>query len=118
MSRHLRTGQDGEQIACDHLEGKGWIVMERNYRFERAEVDIVAYDQFRIVFLEVKTRSSIRFGYPDEAIDERKQRQIRKAAMAWLYERKMERSPIRFDVISVLLEPDLPPVIEHLENAF
>lgn len=118
MSGHIKLGRDGEQAACDYLEDRGWTILERNYRFERSEVDIVAYDQACIVFIEVKTRTSTRFGYPDDSVDARKQRNVQKASMAWLYERKMEKSPIRFDVVGVVLEPELPPVIEHIRNAF
>ncbi len=117
-SHHLQTGSEGEDLAISYLERKGWTILERNYRFERSEVDIVAYDQVCIVFLEVKTRRSSRFGYPEESVDERKQAHIHKASMAWLYERKMEKSPIRFDVIGIELQHDLPPIIEHIERAF
>lgn len=118
MSRHIETGRHGEDAVCSYLEDRDWVILERNYRFERSEVDIVAYDQTCIVFVEVKTRSSTRFGYPEEGVDERKQRHVRKASMAWLYERKMEKSPIRFDVVGVILEHDLPPVFEHIRDAF
>lgn len=117
-SQHLNLGAEGEAIAVSYLEGKGWTILEQNYRFERSEVDIVAYDQVCIVFVEVKTRRSSRFGYPEESVDARKQAHIQKASMAWLYERKMENSPIRFDVIGIELQKGLPPVIEHIKRAF
>lgn len=116
--RHLETGKRGEDLTIEHLERSGWMILDRNYQFERNEIDIVAYDNKAIVFIEVKTRSSLRFGHPEESVDELKQSRIRKTAMAWLYERKMEKSPVRFDVVSVLLDNTDQPKIEHMQGAF
>ncbi|MDZ7681331.1 MAG: YraN family protein [Fodinibius sp.] len=71
-----------------------------------------------IVFAEVKTRSSNQFGEPEEYVDEEKKKNVYKAAEAWLYERKMDGSPVRFDVISILQPEDEAPDIKHFENAF
>ncbi|MEX2586127.1 MAG: YraN family protein [Balneolaceae bacterium] len=111
-------GDEGESLAAAYLESKGWIVLDQNYSFQRAEVDIVAYDQNCIVFVEVKYRSSTAYGYPEEQIDEAKIRNIYKASEAWLYERKMEGSPTRFDVISIVQKGNQAPDITHLEDAF
>lgn len=113
-----QTGDAGEEMAVAYLEAKGWMVLDRNYSFQRAEVDIVAYDQTCIVFVEVKFRTSIRYGRPEEQIDENKIRQIYKASEAWMYERKMEGSPTRFDVVSIVQEGAGAPDIEHFEDAF
>lgn len=113
-----QTGDAGEEMAVSYLEAKGWMVLDRNYSFQRAEVDIVAYDQTCIVFVEVKYRTSTRFGRPEEQIDETKIRQIYKASDAWMYERKMEGSPTRFDVVSIVQERAGAPDIEHFEDAF
>lgn len=115
---HLELGKKGEDLACQHLEQKGYTILERNYHFEKAEVDIVAYFGFEIIFIEVKTRSSSHFGEPEEFVTESKQNLIAKAAKAWLYERKMEGSPIRFDVVSVKAESETAFFITHFENAF
>lgn len=112
-------GDEGEELAVAYLESKGYTILERNYHFERAEVDIVAYDNATcIVFAEVKTRSSNRYGEPEEYVDEEKTQNIYKAAEAWLYERKMDGSPVRFDVISILQPENEAPDIKHFENAF
>lgn len=113
-----QTGDAGEEMAVAYLEAKGWMVLDRNYSFQRAEVDIVAYDQTCIVFVEVKYRTSTRFGRPEEQIDETKIRHIYKASEAWMYERKMEGSPTRFDVVSIVQEGAGAPDIEHFEDAF
>lgn len=112
-------GHDGEELAAAYLESKGYTILERNYHFEHAEVDIVAYDnETCIVFAEVKTRSSNTFGEPEEFIDDEKIQNIYKAAEAWIYERKMDGTPVRFDVISILQKNNEAPNIKHFENAF
>src|SRR5690625_4461754 len=65
-------GQDAEELAAAYLESKGWTVLDRNYFFQRAEVDIVAFDQTCIIFVEVKSRSDTNFGHPEDYVDEEK----------------------------------------------
>jgi len=111
-------GNEAEQIAAAYLESKGWIVLDQNYIFERAEVDIVAFDNECIIFVEVKYRSNTFFGEPEEFIDEVKEKNIHKAAEAWMYERRMEGSPARFDVISIVQKNNKAPEIKHFVDAF
>lgn len=120
-----RTGDRGEALAAAYLEDRGYRILERNYRYERAEVDLVCFlpaEDYRrggvLVFVEVKTRTGLGYGRPEEAVDEAKQRQLRHAARAYLYETGLEGAPARFDVVSVLLEPGAEPAFEHFENAF
>lgn len=118
LAKHLQLGKKGEDLACEYLEQKGYTILERNYHFQKAEVDIVAYFGFQIIFVEVKTRSSTYYGEPEEFVDEAKQKLVLKAAEAWLYERKMEGSPIRFDVIAIEARSETEFYIKHFENAF
>ncbi|HEX6983325.1 MAG TPA: YraN family protein [Balneolaceae bacterium] len=112
-------GNEGEDLAAAYLESKGYLILERNYHFEHAEVDIVAYDNATcIVFVEVKKRATNYFGEPEEYVDEQKMENIYKAAEAWIYERKMDGSPARFDVISIIQKDNEAPDIKHFENAF
>ncbi len=111
-------GEEAEKIAAAWLEAKGWIILDQNYFFMRSEVDIVAYDNECIVFVEVKSRSDIRFGHPEEFVDQAKIKNIYKAAEAWMYERKMEGSPARFDVISIIQKGNEAPDIRHFRDAF
>lgn len=111
-------GRDGEAIAVAYLESKGYTILEQNYFFERAEVDIVAYDETAIVFVEVKKRKNTVFGEPAQFVTEKKQSLIYKAADAWLYERKMDGSPVRFDVIGIVQSGNEAPNIQHFEHAF
>ncbi|WP_445664265.1 YraN family protein [Fodinibius sp. AD559] len=112
-------GDEGEELAVAYLESKGYTILDRNYHFERAEVDIVAYDnETCIVFAEVKTRSSNTFGEPEEFVDEEKIQNVYKAAEAWIYERKMDGAPVRFDIVAILQKNNEAPNIKHFENAF
>lgn len=113
-----QLGDEGEDLAALYLESKGFTILERNYFFERAEVDIVAYDETCIVFVEVKFRSSTRYGEPEDFVSEEKIEHIYKAAEAWLYERKMDGTPVRFDVVSIIRKDNHAPDIRHFENAF
>lgn len=113
-----QKGQDGERIAAAYLETKGYTILEKNYFFERAEVDIVAYDDTAIVFVEVKLRKNTAFGEPAEFITEKKKELVYKAAEAWMYERKMAGSPARFDVVAIVQDKNEAPDITHFEHAF
>lgn len=113
-----QRGNEAEELACAYLESKGWTILERNYFFERSEVDIVAYDQKVIVFVEVKMRTSAKFGRPVDSIDDEKVKHVYKASEAWLYERKMEGSPVRYDVVGILQEKGVAPSFNHIEDAF
>lgn len=111
-------GKKAEDLAVVHLEQKGYKIMERNYRFMKSEVDIVAYHNFMIIFIEVKYRSNTTYGRPEEYVTEAQQKRIYEAAEAWLYERKMEGSPVRFDVVSIVKHDDTTFNINHIEKAF
>ena len=113
-----QIGDDGEEIAAAYLESKGWLVLDRNYSFEKAEVDIVAYDHRHIIFVEVKLRSNTHFGRPEEFVTPKKETLIKKAAEAWVYERKMETALVRFDIVSIVQNRNEAPDITHFEDAF
>ena len=116
-------GRRGEELAATFLESKGLVVLERGYRFDRAEVDLVCFHPSdddtggEIVFVEVKTRSGTGFGRPEDAVTDAKKRQLIHAAEAYLHERRLEGAAARFDVVAILLRRGRPE-IEHFENAF
>ncbi len=119
------VGDRGEDIAARFLEAQGYVILDRNYRFQRAELDLVCYEPAddpaeggELVFAEVKTRSGLGFGRPEESVSTGKQRHIARAARAYLYERRLESAPCRFDVISIVLRADGTPEIEHFKRAF
>jgi putative endonuclease len=120
MNRPNDIGDRGEQIAANFLEAEGYRVLERNYRFERNEVDLVCLDPEKggeLVFVEVKTRSGPEFGPPEASVTEEKQQSLLEVSRAYLHERQLEGAPSRFDVVGIVLS-DGEPQIEHYRNAF
>ncbi len=118
------TGDRGETVAAEFLEGKGYRILERNYRFNREEVDLVCfqpYDDYtqggELVFVEVKARRGLGYGRPEAAVTPEKQQAIMRVAEAYLHETRLEGALARFDVVAVLLG-GREPEIEHFENAF
>lgn len=112
-------GRIGEEAAAHHLKRQGYRILARNYRTGFAEVDLIVRRGTTLVFVEVKTRSSLRFGAPAEAISMEKQRRLSKAALDYMLQHNLEGHEARFDVVSVLLDTAGGPVrIEVLENAF
>lgn len=113
--RNKIIGNKGEQIAKEYLEKTGYEIIEQNWRYSRfCEIDIIAKDKSTLVFCEVKTRSSVDFGHPFEAVDNKKLEKIHTAIMAYLQQNEAKFKDYRIDVISVigLKEPE----IEHLKN--
>lgn len=95
-----KIGSDNERQACAFLQGKGLRLLERNYRCRRGEIDLVMRDRDTLVFVEVRYRSSMRFGTPAETVDIHKQRKLAAAAAHYLQCRPTNL-PCRFDVIAV-----------------
>ncbi len=118
MTEHRKeTGRRGEDIATAYLRGKGYRIIERNYRCPFGEADIVARDKRVIVFVEVKSRRSDRFGEPQAAVDHHKQRKLSRIALCYLKAKDLLNQDARFDVLSILFTTD-GHRIEHITNAF
>lgn len=115
------TGRAGEDAAAEYLIKKGYRVVERNYNCRIAEIDIVAYDNDVLCFIEVKTRKNSSFGFPGEYVDTKKQHKLRLGAMAYIKHKHID-CEIRFDVIEVYayIAGDECRItrINHIENAF
>ena len=112
-------GDRGERTAVRYLKQQGFQILERGCRTTFGEVDIVAIDGSHIVFVEVKTRSSLERGSPFEAVDQRKQQTLTRAALSWLKQKRRLDQPARFDVISILWpEESGEPRITHFRTAF
>ena len=116
MGKHNEIGQQGEQAAADFLENKGYKILNRNWRYKRAELDIVAMDAQTMVFVEVKTRTDYTFDRPENAVDGKKQRLMTQAAIAYMSESGHDWA-IRFDIVGVILRGD-KFYIDHYEDAF
>lgn len=115
--RRAEIGRDGERRACEFLRRRGYRIIETNVRSRLGEIDVVCRDETTVVFAEVKTRTSDRFGTPAEAVTPRKQAKLRALARAYLADRGLDDAEARFDVLAVRLDAD-PPVVEHIEGAF
>ena len=95
-------GVDGEMLVCAYVKQNGMEILERNYRFGKEEIDIIARDGDTIAFIEVKSRTSVQFGRPEEAVTRTKQRTIAKVALAYIRQHRLFNSRVRFDVAAVL----------------
>jgi putative endonuclease len=116
MSKHLETGRRGEQRAASFLESLGFRVIATNYRFRKAEIDLIVTKEKLLVFVEVKTRSGTAYGLPEAAVNTRKASLIVSAAENYILENDWPHD-IRFDIVSVLFTGN-DTEIEHLEDAF
>ena len=99
-----KTGNFGEKLACEHLKSKGYKILDQNYRTRGGEIDIVAKDGEMVVFVEVKTRTNRAFGFPEEAIDERKQRKLALTAEHYLAVHRLYNQDYRIDSIGIELD--------------
>ncbi|TAK68095.1 MAG: YraN family protein [Actinomycetota bacterium] len=110
------VGQYGEDVAARHLQASGLVVLERNWRCERGEIDIVAREGDVLVVCEVKTRRSAAYGSPLEAVTRRKAARLRALALRWLDERAVHPREIRFDVIGVTPRDRGAALVEHVRG--
>ena len=113
------TGRWGEAVAARFLTAAGLQIVERNWRCPGGELDIVAREGDAVVFCEVKTRTSTRFGDPAEAVHPGKAARIRVLAGQYLRDHPDLHAPdLRFDVVAVLRPPEGEPTLRHLRAAF
>lgn len=113
----VEIGQWGEDQAVTFLQKKQYEILERNWRYSRAEVDIIASYQGQLVFVEVKFRKNHAFGKPETFVDRRKQLLLAEVAAVYC-ERNSYDDEIRFDVISITGKPETKCQILHIEDAF
>jgi putative endonuclease len=118
MTANLKqVGATGEDIAAAFLKKQGYKVLERNYRAPLGEIDLIARHQGALVFIEVKTRRSERFGAGQEAVHSAKQAKLRKLADYYLKQKRLGEVTVRFDVVGILWQEGKPR-IEVIEGAF
>lgn len=110
-------GGKGEELACKYLLDVGFEIIERNYTYGKGEIDIIAKDGEHLVFIEVKSRHSLKYGLPEYSITRGKLNQIRRIASAYLYEKEIEDTECRIDVVTILFLKDQAPTINHIRNA-
>ena len=114
MSDKIKTGNKGESLAAEFLQKQGWDIVARNYRWGKAEIDLIMQRGDWVIFVEVKTRSSTTYGEPEEFVDDLKINRIFGAAEEWIFTNDWQ-GHIRFDIVSVKLGTD--PIVEHFEDA-
>jgi putative endonuclease len=117
LNKRQKFGEKGEAIAVRHLKKNGYKIIETNYRNKLGEIDIIAQDKDTIVFAEVKTRRSVQFGNPKQAVTIQKQKKISMVALCYLKATGQSTARARFDVVGVISNRDKPQV-EIIKNAF
>ena len=124
-ARHSRSekpkdqlARAGEDAAACYLVSQGYTILHRNVCFPEGELDIVARWEKTLIFIEVKTRTTEKFGQPYQFVSEKKQRRQVAMASRFISLCRLQGVAVRFDVLSIVLPPGESPQIEHLENAF
>ena len=110
------VGDYGEQVAERHLVAAGMVLLDRNWRCDLGEIDLVARDGDTLVVCEVKTRRGLDYGSPLEAVTARKASRLRRLAMRWVAEHGIRPREVRIDVVGVLRRPQGAALIEHLRG--
>jgi putative endonuclease len=117
VDRRQRLGSLGEQVACDELCRRGYVIVERRYRTRLGEIDVVERDGEVTVFVEVKTRDGTAFGDGADAVTPWKQRRVWRMALDYVARHGLHDRPCRFDVVAVDVSV-APPAVEVYRHAF
>lgn len=117
MASHNDLGFKGEARAKEYLVQNGYEILDENWVYGKAEVDLIAYINRQIIFVEVKTRTSVSFGLPEDFVSNAKQKQMELAANEYI-ELMNHQGEIRFDIISILFDKQDKFTIKHIEDAF
>lgn len=117
MPKHNETGVNGEREAEKFLKNKGYHILYRNWRSGKKEIDIIALNKGVLIFVEVKTRTGRGFGFPEDAVDYKKQGYLKEAAADFL-DCYSAYQLVQFDIISVIFSPDGRVELLHFEDAF
>ena len=116
MADHNTLGNKGEEIAVNYLIENKYEILEKNWRYKRAEVDVIAKKDNWIIIVEVKTRSSSNFDTPADSINKTKIKMLTEAAEAYIMQNDLENE-VRFDVISIIKQKN-NHTIQNIESAF
>lgn len=109
-------GAYGEALAARHLTEQGMVVLDRNWRCDLGEVDLVLREGRVLVVCEVKTRSSLAYGTPIEAVTEQKAARLRRLAARWLADHEVHPDEVRIDIVGVLVPPSGPVEVDHVRG--
>jgi putative endonuclease len=119
MTRQRKQlGNQGEDLACTYLKNQGAEIIERNWKCQAGEADVIVREGDDIVFVEVKTRSSDSAGFPEEAVNLKKRRRYEKIAMEYLFSHDLPAARVRFDVLALLLSNNGKAFLRHHRDAY
>lgn len=116
MAQHNDTGKQGEEEAVRYLREKGYEIMTRNYRYQHAEIDLIVKKGKILAFVEVKTRTNLSYGNPEEFVSYTKAKLVMKAAEQYIFARDWQ-GDVRFDIVAVTIAGS-ELRIKHIEDAF
>jgi putative endonuclease len=116
MAQHNDTGKAGEAHAMRYLQQKGFQILETNYRAKHAEIDLIAQTEKLLIFVEVKTRTNVRYGHPEEFVNSAKAKLVMKAAEHYIFATDWQHD-VRFDIVAVTINGD-DVQVKHIEDAF
>jgi putative endonuclease len=117
MAQHNLTGNSGEALAARYLAGKGYNILQKNWRHSRWEVDIIAEKDTILHFVEVKTRRTKKFGHPEENVDKKKMQNLINAAEAYLYQYPQWKR-VQFDILAITILKDEPVEYFLIEDVY
>ncbi|OGF28537.1 hypothetical protein A2331_03175 [Candidatus Falkowbacteria bacterium RIFOXYB2_FULL_34_18] len=119
MNHNQKIGKLGEDLACKYLQEKGYEILDRNIKTSFKEIDIVARIKEKIVFIEVKTRTNLKFGGADEAINHKKIKNLKKAIKMYFFQTKLYTDNFRLDLVAIDIEPNKNITnIKHYKDLF
>ena len=117
MANHNLTGKKGEALALEFLQGKAFVLLHTNWRYSHYEIDIIAERDEVLHFVEVKTRRTLRYGYPEESVTDKKMEHLMRAAEAFLQSNPhWER--VQYDILSIYLNGNEAPEYFFIEDAY
>lgn len=106
MAKHIKTGQAGEVLAVDYLIGNGFAILHKNWRYGHWEIDIIACKEGVLHIVEVKTKTTHKWGFPEEAVTKSKIRYLISAGEEFLY-KNPQWNRIQYDILAITLKPDI-----------
>jgi putative endonuclease len=115
MAQHNDTGNKAEEMAAQFLSKKGYKILDKNYVFGKGEIDIIAEKDNWLVFIEVRARTEVVYGFPEQTISKAKARLIMKTAESYIYQKDW-RGKIRFDIIAIIVGQNFE--IRQFEDVF
>ena len=117
MPRHIELGKKGEELAVAWLSDKGYKILHTNWRYRRYEIDIIAHRKAILHFIEIKTRNSRRYGYPEESVSPKKIKDMMQGAMGWIH-RYPHTGRVQYDVLAISLKKDKTPEFFFFEDVY